>query len=744
MKTLILTLFTLSLSVFVSAQGTPPSNDTNTQDHCSNYNTPNLCEYCNDCGKIVKLDTSNDDCVEDEGEKEKAKNNACTTSFVETLSYSYIHDVTEYSVSSIGEGCGPCSGGSAVGGSSFPGITFERFHKFREMAQRGSFGPGIFSNFDVYMTLFVSGGQPRVDMYFAGDISNRRYFKQGDKFFETFSRTSKELVLYDINGNVTTAISDAVLAELKSFKDLTFTFELFEEDETTKNGRLKSYINRNGYGITVNYIHALDATVDSADKFKMSSVSDSSNRTIAIEYHPGKKKGCNVISKLTLPNGSDILYQYGESDPALDTDDPLTNVHYPDNTESTFEFETTANETLVHIFEASEQGTHRRKTVHLSNNFGETPPTARDGQQYFNQASLLINRLKIGSDTDNETNFAIYQNPNGGNNRRVYEGGNKLKSVNIVSAKFYKSWSTTTGGETGFDNFTGLQSEATASQGDWKFYSGNAQGRPPLMQDDHGNDFKYLYNSDNRLTKKIYEDGTIKRWSYNELNLQTRERDRLGRVSHKEYDDRGNLTREIVGLKAEVSGSVGDELPGLLARIYDWTGDLLPTNFAGMSAVETAAVPNVDINVSDRDERYAMSFDGFIEITQEGDYSFFLSSDDGSKLYINGVEVIDNDGLHGNREVSTETPLTLTAGKHAIRVEFFEKYGAQILNLEYSGPDSEDLKVTVPDSVYSHFTVEEELAETDVTTPDTAERNLTYYPAGHANQYLLHTEEDFN
>ena len=61
---------------------------------------------------------------------------------------------------------------------------------------------------------------------------------------------------------------------------------------------------------------------------------------------------------------------------------------------------------------------------------------------------------------------------------------------------------------------------------------------------------------------------------------------------------------------------------------------------------------------------------GDIEITTGGDYIFTTGSDDGSKLYINDIEVVDNDGLHGLREVDS-APVTLTPGHHKIRIEFF-------------------------------------------------------------------------
>jgi hypothetical protein len=73
----------------------------------------------------------------------------------------------------------------------------------------------------------------------------------------------------------------------------------------------------------------------------------------------------------------------------------------------------------------------------------------------------------------------------------------------------------------------------------------------------------------------------------------------------------------------------------------------------------------------------------FIKVKQDDQYTFFTSSDDGSKLYIGDTLVVDNDGLHGMQE--REGTIGLRAGKHAIRVDFFEKIGGEGLCVSYAG-----------------------------------------------------------
>ena len=81
-----------------------------------------------------------------------------------------------------------------------------------------------------------------------------------------------------------------------------------------------------------------------------------------------------------------------------------------------------------------------------------------------------------------------------------------------------------------------------------------------------------------------------------------------------------------------------------------------------------------------------------------GSYAFRITSDDGSKLSIDGAVVIDHDGLHG--DTSKEGTVTLTAGTHALRIDYIEAGGGQVLKLEWKAPGASDY-VVVPTSVLS-------------------------------------------
>jgi len=83
---------------------------------------------------------------------------------------------------------------------------------------------------------------------------------------------------------------------------------------------------------------------------------------------------------------------------------------------------------------------------------------------------------------------------------------------------------------------------------------------------------------------------------------------------------------------------------------------------------------------------FAAKYEGQLVVQEGGTYTINLASDDGSQLFIDGVEVLDNDGLHATRTRSVS--VDLDAGPHDIEVRYFENGGHQTLRMSWSGPDT--------------------------------------------------------
>ena len=76
-------------------------------------------------------------------------------------------------------------------------------------------------------------------------------------------------------------------------------------------------------------------------------------------------------------------------------------------------------------------------------------------------------------------------------------------------------------------------------------------------------------------------------------------------------------------------------------------------------------------------------FSGYIEVPADDIYTFVLTSDDGSNLYIDDAEVINYDGEHGPNPKSGQK--ALKAGKHKVRVEYFDANNGGMVRLQMKG-----------------------------------------------------------
>lgn len=160
----------------------------------------------------------------------------------------------------------------------------------------------------------------------------------------------------------------------------------------------------------------------------------------------------------------------------------------------------------------------------------------------------------------------------------------------------------------------------------------------------------------------------------------------------------------LIGTPLSATLTVADR-GGLKAEFFDFTTSLsaIP-NFTGLTPDVTrldntvnytntgGSFPGLDSRFSDT---FASRHTGVIKIPATGSYKFYISSDDGAKLYIDGTQVINNDGVHGQNEVAVT--LTLTAGFHDVRIEYFENGGGAALIFSWSGPGI--AKQVVPESV---------------------------------------------
>jgi S1-C subfamily serine protease len=132
---------------------------------------------------------------------------------------------------------------------------------------------------------------------------------------------------------------------------------------------------------------------------------------------------------------------------------------------------------------------------------------------------------------------------------------------------------------------------------------------------------------------------------------------------------------------------------GLRCEVYHGSWQSLPS-FSGRP-VSVKTVSRISHTVAGRSDNFGLKFTGYIEVPRDGKYTFYTTSDDGSRLWIGGKRVVDNDGLHGMQEHSGS--VFLAAGKHSFKITFFEATGSEGLSASYSGPGIS--KREIPSSV---------------------------------------------
>jgi len=103
-------------------------------------------------------------------------------------------------------------------------------------------------------------------------------------------------------------------------------------------------------------------------------------------------------------------------------------------------------------------------------------------------------------------------------------------------------------------------------------------------------------------------------------------------------------------------------------------------DFSGLTPVGSIYTKVLDVpqrsftsgfpGVTDRFEWFAIRYTGGFQVEREGDYAFRLVSDDGSRLFIDGQKIIDNDGVHPPQSVSGS--VYLSKGTHQIEVDYFQ------------------------------------------------------------------------
>ncbi|MDP6545964.1 MAG: PA14 domain-containing protein [Phycisphaerae bacterium] len=130
----------------------------------------------------------------------------------------------------------------------------------------------------------------------------------------------------------------------------------------------------------------------------------------------------------------------------------------------------------------------------------------------------------------------------------------------------------------------------------------------------------------------------------------------------------------------EVKGLAG----GLRWAYYEGKFLSIPDT-SRLKPVRSGRSKGFDLDSARRKDGCAMVFRGVIRVPADGCYTFILRSRDGSRFWVGGRVVADNDDWH--KKVRTRVgKIVLRAGLHPIRLDYFERRRGAEFDIRWEGP----------------------------------------------------------
>ena len=166
--------------------------------------------------------------------------------------------------------------------------------------------------------------------------------------------------------------------------------------------------------------------------------------------------------------------------------------------------------------------------------------------------------------------------------------------------------------------------------------------------------------------------------------------------------------QSIFGLISEGSVFVelSEALPGVEVMYFALEALSQLPDFEPLVPISAEVLPQINLPStngafagSGLSDNVGAVFEARVTFPSAGVWTLFTESDDGSRLLVDGVEIVNNDGLHGMQERSGTIEID-QPGFRDIRVEFFERGGGAGVIVRWEGPGT--VKSVVPSSAWSY------------------------------------------
>jgi autotransporter-associated beta strand protein len=143
------------------------------------------------------------------------------------------------------------------------------------------------------------------------------------------------------------------------------------------------------------------------------------------------------------------------------------------------------------------------------------------------------------------------------------------------------------------------------------------------------------------------------------------------------------------------TGVAGGFDPGFFSPIATRSEDVIDL----LDTPNGGTIPNPPVPGLPQDHNLEL-WTGVLNVAAGGSYTFSTASDDGSLLYLDGQQLVQNDFAQGLTERFGS--VSLTPGLHSLIVKFGQGTGGGGMHAYYQGPDTSDSKIligSIPDTV---------------------------------------------
>ena len=443
--------------------------------------------------------------------------------------------------------------------SSIDGVGLLRILRPHNISINGSFGPDCFCQFDDTIYLYTQGSSGTVginaDAFLTRETVKSSYARAAYASGTAFSTLTPlqntklknvQLLKADLSpidtANAAT-FDGAGWVQINQWDGTYLRYKIF--DVGIPGQRMARIAEISGAAgktiIAFKTWTAAELTASPTRALQIDTVTDRYGKQMTFSYQTTQVAGNWVISSVSAAGGLQATYAYAS--------DKLASVTYADGAVSTFTY---GNDTLAHcntitMDDQTADVGHRRKTIYLddySDTYGRT------------SYSFPLNSIKLIVNGNNEVTYLAVRN---GGDEFHYEGGNRVKVVQLVPAGSYNREEYITYGylQDGWTyQIDGNGKASFSGTIEPKFLRDLAYSSTKVVITDFEGVQKSFENVDNFITNVNYTDATFEAYCYNTRKQITRYRDRLGQVTRSDFNTLGQLVLLKTGLTDHPSNVV--------------------------------------------------------------------------------------------------------------------------------------------------------------------------------------------